>query len=86
MRIWFKMIVQNRIIQETVVENTEDISRTGKIFSCLETVCHDWDLAVPIWLDATIRDFQHHSRARFTDDNFPEHIDFDYLEIHVIEE
>ena len=42
--------------------------------------------AVPVWLDATVRDFQRHARARFTRDAFVEEIDFDYLEIYVIEE
>ena len=31
-------------------------------------------------------DFKRHGKVRFTQDNFVESIDFDYLEIHVIEE
>ena len=34
----------------------------------------------------TISDFKRHAKARFTRDCFVEEIDFDYLEIHVIEE
>ena len=45
-----------------------------------------FDLGKPIWLDATVTDFQRHDKTRFTQDNFIEAIDFDYLEIHVIEE
>ena len=44
------------------------------------------DLTRPIWLDLNIRDFKRHSKTRFTQDSFIEHIDFDYLEIQVIEE
>ena len=41
---------------------------------------------VSIWLDANIREFQRHSKTRFTQDNFVEEISFDFLEVHIIEE
>ena len=44
------------------------------------------DLGNPIWLDATVKDFKKHYKARFYQDNFIEQIEFDYLEIQVIEE
>ena len=37
-------------------------------------------------LDTTIADFKRHAKARFYQDNFVDSIDFDYLEIEVIEE
>ena len=40
----------------------------------------------PVWLDKTIEEFKRHDKARFTQDNFIESIDFDYLEIQVLEE
>ena len=39
-----------------------------------------------MWLDNNIMDFKRHDKTRFTSDNFIETIDFDYLEIEVIEE
>ena len=86
MRIWYKMVTNNHIVKETVVEQNEDISRTKKIFASLEEVCHKWDLAVPIWLDSIVKDFKYHAKARFYQDAFPETIEFDFLEIQVIEE
>lgn len=86
MKIWFKLRKNNRTTEDAVIECNEDISRTAKVFTSLEQVCHKWDLAVPIWLTPTIKDFQYRSKARFYADNFPEAIDFDYLEIEVIEE
>lgn len=87
MRIWFKQFKDNHMLKDTVIENNDSqLTRTKKIFTALEEVCHIWDLAVPIWLDGTIHDFQRRSRARFTQDNFSETIDFDYLEIQVLEE
>ena len=86
MRIWAKLIGNNRIIKDMVVENTSDDTRTHKIFDAMETICHEFDLSKPIWLDATVKDFKRHSKCRFLRDNFIDSIDFDYLEIQVLEE
>lgn len=86
-RIWFKMFKDNHLIRDIVIEKTEpELSRTKKIFASLDEVCHEWDLAVPMWLDPTIRDFKNQAKARFYSDSFNEEVDFDFLEIHVIEE
>ena len=47
---------------------------------------HSFDLSVPIWLDKTVEEFKRHDKAKFYQDNFIEHIDFDFMEIQVIEE
>jgi hypothetical protein len=57
----------------------------GSPFTLTE-ICREFDLAEPIWLDSNIREFQKIARTRFRKDSFIEEIDFDYLEIWVIEE
>ena len=52
----------------------------------LDAICYEFDLSKPIWLDKTIADFKKHAKARFYQDNFVDSIDFDYLEIQIIEE
>ena len=69
-----------------VCNDNYDMNRTKKVFDALDEVCHAFDLQTPIWLDININDFKRHSKTRFTQDSFVEHIDFDFLEIHVIEE
>ncbi len=86
MRIWFKLIQNNRLLQDLTIEDDSDDSRTHKVFHALEDCCLKMNLSVPIWLDSSIRDFKRFAKARFTSDAFMEEIDFDYLEIHVIEE
>ncbi len=86
MRIWFKIWKNNRLVKDTVIADESDDTRTHKIFRALEEVCYEFDLSKPIWLDATVEEFKRHGKARFTQDNFVEGIDFDFLEIHVIEE
>ena len=86
MRIWFKIFKDNRLQKDKVIEDLQTDTRTHKIFRALDEICYEFDLCKPIWLDKTIADFKHHSKARFYKDNFIEAIDFDFLEIHVIEE
>lgn len=86
MRIWFKKWKENRLVGDCTIEDFSNETRTHKIMNSLEKCCREFDLSVPIWLDKTVRDFKKSSKARFTQDNFVDDIDFDFLEIHVIEE
>jgi len=85
-RLWAKIFAENRLIKDTVICNDEDDTRTHKIIKALDNACYEFDLGKPVWLDVNIRDFKRHNKVRFTQDNFIEKIDFDYLEIHVLEE
>lgn len=85
-RLWGKIFKDNHMLRDTVVENDARDSRTHKIFAALEEICYQFDLGKPIWLDSNITEFKRHKKTRFSQDNFVESIDFDYLEIHVIEE
>lgn len=86
MRIWVRQCQNNRTIADLVIEDDTDVNRTKKIFLALEQACHAFDLSQPIWLDATIREFQKFAKARFFQDHFVEEIAFDYMEIVVLEE
>ena len=85
-RLWAKIFKDNHLLQDTVIAVDSADTRTHKIFKALDEICNQFDLGKPIWLDATVTEFKRHDKARFTQDNFIEEIDFDYLEIHVIEE
>lgn len=86
-RLWAKIFKDSRMIKDMVVCNDDkDMRRTQKIFAAIDEICHTFDLSKPIWLNATVEDFKRHDKTRFTQDNFMEPIEFDYLEIHVIEE
>ena len=85
-RLWAKTFKDNHMMRDTTICNDSDDTRTHKIFSALEEVCYEFDLSKPIWLDSTVAEFKRHSKARFYQDNFVDSIDFDFLEIHVIEE
>ena len=85
-RLWGKEFKDNHMIKDTTICDDSGDTRTHKIFNALDEICYEFDLEKPIWLDSNIKDFKLHDKTRFTRDSFIEEIDFDYLEIHVIEE
>lgn len=86
-RMWGKIVKENHLLRDMVYEDNDmSINRTKKVFLGLHEICMEFDLQEPIWLDKNISEFQRIDKTRFEADNFIEQIDFDYLEIHVIEE
>lgn len=86
-RLWAKLFQSGKLLGDMVVENEDpSVNRTAKVFSALDTVCYDFDLSKPLWLEKNINDFKKSGKTRFTSDNFMESISFDFLEIQVIEE
>lgn len=86
-RLWGKIFSNNHLLRDITVENDDPtLNRTKKIYDAIDTICYNFDLSKPIWLDSNIEDFKRHDKTRFSQDNFIDHIEFDFLEIHVIEE
>ncbi|MDO4324987.1 MAG: hypothetical protein Q4E24_02940 [bacterium] len=86
-RMWGKIWKNNHLIKDTVIEISDySMTRTQKVFHSLDEICSQFDLEKPIWLDANILEFQRHDKTRFSQDNFIELLDFQYLEIQIIEE
>lgn len=86
MRIWFKIFKDTHLLKEETIEDESTDTRTHKVFNALEEACLRFDLAKPIWLPKNIAEFKKSGKTRFAKDSFVEDIDFDYMEIHVIEE
>lgn len=85
-RLWAKIIKDNHLLKDTVICDDSEDTKTHKVFHAIEEACYEFDLGKPIWLDSTISEFKRHDKARFTADNFIESIEFDYMEIQIIEE
>ena len=86
MRVWFKIFDDAHLIKSETIDNFDDDTRTHKIFKSLEEACNIFDLAVPIWLETNINEFKRSSKTRFGKDNFVEDIEFDYMEMQILEE
>ena len=85
-RMWGKIFKKNRMITDTVICVDNDLNRTRKVYQALEEMCYEFVLPKPLWLESNKQNFIRSSKTRFTRDSFIEEIDFDYLEIQVIEE
>ena len=85
-RLWAKIIKNNHLIKDTVICDDSNDTRTHKVFRALETIAYQFDLGKPVWLDVTVNEFKKYAKTRFYQDNFIETIDFDFLEIQVLEE
>lgn len=85
-RLWAKVFKDNRMLRDTMICDDSEDTRTHKIFRALDEICYEFDLGKPIWLDNTIDEFKRRAKTRFYQDNFVEQIEFDYLEIQVLEE
>ena len=86
MRTWVKLFQNNHMLKDITIEDYSAETRTHKVMSALGKACLEFDLPKPIWLNSTIADFKRTAKTRFTKDCFIESVDFDYLELHVIEE
>ena len=88
-RMWGKIWKENRLVRDiTIVDQApaSEKNRTKKVFDSLEEICYAFDIGKPIWLNVNINEFKKIDKTRFSKDSFIEEIDFDYLEIQVIEE
>lgn len=86
MRIWGKIIENTHLINDTVIEDFSDDTRTHKIFNSLDKICYEFNISRPIWLEKNIKEFKRFSHTQFSKDNFVDEIEFDYLELRIIEE
>lgn len=85
-RIWIKTIKENRLINDTVICDDTNDTRTHKVLNSVDKACEDFDLSRPIWLDSNIAEFKRISKTRFNHNNFIDSIDFDYMEVQILEE
>lgn len=85
-KLWVKEIKDNHLLKDTTICDTGNDTRTHKIFNSISKACYEFDITVPIWLDKNIQEFKSLSKTRFSQDSFIESVEFDYLEIQILEE
>ena len=75
-QMWGKLVENNHILQDLTVCIDDEDTRTHKVFRALDEICDAWNIS----------EFKRRSKTRFTQDNFIESLEFDYLEIQITEE
>ena len=86
-RVWGKTVRRGHKLNEHIAcIDDHTLNRTRKVYAALDEICQNLNISKPYWLELNQKDFIKFSKTRFTQDNFMESIDFDYLEFQVIEE
>ena len=85
-KLWAKKIKSNKIIDSIVVKNKEDISLEQKRDKCLKEICKKLDISVPVWLKKHDFEFSQFKYVIFYSHDFIDEIDFDKLEIELIDD
>ena len=49
MRIWFKVWKDNHMLNDMVVEDNTDETRTHKIFNAVDKASYEFDTSKPVW-------------------------------------
>ena len=84
--MWAKTFHNTHLISQTTIKDDSDDTRTHKVFNSLDKACHEFNISRPIWLEKNIEDFKRFSKVRFDQDSFIDEIEFDYLEVQMLEE
>ncbi|MBC2396956.1 hypothetical protein [Clostridium tetanomorphum] len=82
-KIWGKLIKENKIIRDEVVESNIDASYQENLKACIIELCDKFDISKPYWLPNNLEEFNRRAKTEFNSDNFIEELDFDKF---VIEE
>ncbi|HZK35246.1 MAG TPA: hypothetical protein VFD33_08050 [Bacillota bacterium] len=86
-KVWGRIRKNNKYIMDMVVKcDLDDHSKEDCLHKCIQKICYEFDLQRPVWFPKNQREFQDLGLITFNQDNFIETIDFDVLEIEVIED
>ncbi len=86
-RLWGKVYKDDSIIKDTVVGmDDQNLSTDTLTYSCMDKLCDIFDIQHPMWLKDNHKEYPVYRRTVFKQDHFIEEIDFDHLEIEIIED
>ena len=77
MKIWGKVIKNNKIIKDAVVTSDLDGSYQEKLKACITELCEKFDIAKPYWLPTNLEEYNKRNKTTFNLHNFMDEIDFD---------
>ncbi len=78
MRFWGKIKIEDRIIKDLVQEDKD-------FAAALVSICNRFDISRPIVCDKQIKEICSFRRTLFYPDDFVESVDFDTLEVEIID-
>jgi hypothetical protein len=85
LRIWGKIIKNNKIIMDHVVSCDIDGSYQDNLKQCILELCYKFDIEKPYWLPSNLDEYNKRGKTSFNENNFIETIDFDKFVIEELE-
>ncbi len=77
-RIWAKVIKNDKIINQYMFERFESIDYS-QFFDYLTEICANLDIATPVLIKTHLFNYAKYNNVRFTQSDFVEQISFDKL-------
>ena len=77
-RIWAKVLKNNKIVKQFVFERVESMDYS-LFFDYLREICENLDIATPVLIKTHLFNYAKYNVVRFTASDFMEQIDFDKL-------
>ncbi len=78
LRIWAKVIKNDKIVKETMYENFSPVDYS-KFFDWIRDICEALDCPTPVIIKTHIFNYAKYNTVRFTPGDFVESVDFDKL-------
>lgn len=83
--MWGKLLINNRIIEDTVVSFDDSKSYEGNLKNSILEICKEFDIEIPYWLPTNEREYVTRKKTIFTEDNFIDEFNFDKFVIEEID-
>jgi hypothetical protein len=83
MKIWAKIIKDNKIIRDEVVISDIEGSYQENLKICITELCNKLDISKPYWLPINMEEYNKRGKTTFNEHNFIDQLNFDKL---IIEE
>lgn len=81
LKIWGKVIKNNKIIKDEVAISNIEGSYQDNLKACITEICYKLDVSKPYWLPSNLEEYNNRNKTSFTEHNFIEEIDFDVFMI-----
>lgn len=76
LKIWGKIMKDNRIVRDEVVQCDTHESYQENLKACIIELCYKFDISKPYWLPSNVNEYNRRSKTSFDQNNFIEEIDF----------
>ena len=86
MRLWGKLVKNNKIIKDNAVPLIVKDDYQAALKEAIIQLCDSFDIAKPYWLNKNLNEYNRLGKTSFNKDNFIEEIEFDKLIIEELED